>query len=24
LPIMTCERWFFLCKLRCFTDSFEY
>jgi hypothetical protein len=21
LPIMTCERWFFLCKLRCFTAT---
>ena len=21
LPIMTCERWFFLCKLRCFTTT---
>ncbi|SIO40757.1 hypothetical protein SAMN05444172_1667 [Burkholderia sp. GAS332] len=21
MPIMTCERWFFLCKLRCFTTT---
>ncbi|MCP2084697.1 UNVERIFIED_ORG: hypothetical protein J2Y81_000714 [Paraburkholderia sediminicola] len=21
MPIMTCERWFFLCKLRCFTTA---